>query len=59
MTQRARGGRGASTSGIGRVAEALGISRNELAAFTALKKEPPPLYPVRVYKHRITSKIRL
>lgn len=41
-----RGGAGGT---LGRIAESLGISRNEIASLTAVKKEPPPLYPVILY----------
>lgn len=40
------GGRGAATAGIRAVANALGIARSEVGAYTKIISEAPPLYPV-------------
>ncbi|VDD90213.1 unnamed protein product [Enterobius vermicularis] len=39
------GGRGAATAGIRAVANALGIARSEVGAYTKIISEAPPLYP--------------
>uniref|UniRef100_A0A915B1H6 DNA-directed RNA polymerase III subunit n=1 Tax=Parascaris univalens TaxID=6257 RepID=A0A915B1H6_PARUN len=46
MSRGGRGGaRAAATAGIRAVANALGIARNEMNAFTAIITEAPPLFP--------------
>ncbi|CAD5205746.1 unnamed protein product [Bursaphelenchus okinawaensis] len=41
-----RGGKGGqSVSGVRAIANALGLQRHEIGAYTQTKKEPPPLFP--------------